>query len=168
MTTSHASGDPPHAATAGAGARQSRPRARLDRGFVTAETAVALPSLVLVALMLAWVLAAVTMQLECVDAARAGARAYSRGESAEASRAAALEAAPDGAAVDISRTGDFIRVTVTVRLEPSGGLVGFVPGVTVDGEAHAIAEDAVALGSGSRRLDERRYVASRLVMSASP
>lgn len=140
-------GDPPSRSNAGAGARQSRPRARLDRGFTTAETAVALPSLVIVALMLAWVVALVTAQLQCVDAARAGARAVSRGETTAASEAAALAAAPRGAAVEITRTGDFIRVRVFADIQPAGGLVAFLPTASVEGVAHAIAEDAVAAGT---------------------
>lgn len=147
MGRSPAGADQPALRKAGAGARTSRPRARSDGGFTTAETAVALPSLVLVALMLAWVLALVTAQLQCVDAARAGARAVSRGESTAASEAAALSAAPDGAVVEIRRTGDFIEVRVSADIRPAGGLVGFLPTATVDGVAHAIAEDAVAPGA---------------------
>lgn len=117
---------------------------RADRGSVTAETAVALPSVFLVALILVWVLAVVTAQLQCVDAARAGARAVSRGESVAASEAAALQAAPDGSTVTISRSGDFVQVEVAAEVEAAGGLLGFLPTVRVDGVAHTIAEDAVA------------------------
>lgn len=122
-------------------------RTHLDRGSVTAETAVALPSVFLVALMLVWVLAVVTAQLQCVDAARAGARSVSRGESVAASEAAALQAAPDGATVAIGRSGDFVRVEVAVEVEAAGGLLGFLPTVRVDGVAHTIAEDAIALAA---------------------
>lgn len=143
MGRSHAGGHPPAQADAEAGARTSRPRARCDRGFATAEIAVALPSLVLVALMLAWVVALLTAQLQCVDAARAGARAVSRGESTAASEVAALAAAPRGATVVIIRTGDSIEVRVSADIEPAGGMAGFLPTATVGGVAHTIAEDAV-------------------------
>lgn len=113
---------------------------------MTAETAVALPSVLLVALMLVWMVGLVTAQLQCVDAARAGARAVSRGESVAASEAAALQAAPEGATVAINRSGDFVRVEVVVHVDPAGGL-GFLPSVRVDGVAHAIAEDAVAVAA---------------------
>ncbi|MFE2132276.1 TadE family type IV pilus minor pilin, partial [Streptomyces sp. NPDC059466] len=43
-----------------------------DRGFVTAEAAVVLPSLVLVGMALVWALLAASAQIRCVDAARAG------------------------------------------------------------------------------------------------
>lgn len=124
--------------------RAERPPA--DRGAVTAETAVALPSVLLVTLMLVWLLTVVTAQLQCVDAARAGARVVSRGESVAASEAAALQAAPEGATVTISRAGDFVRVEVGVEVEAVGGLIGFLPSVHVDAVAHALAEDAVADG----------------------
>ena len=106
----------------------------------------ALPSVVLVALMLVWVVAMVTAQLQCVDAARAGARVVARGESVAASEAAALQAAPDGARVTITVDGEFIRVEVGVDVKPVGGLLGFLPTVTVDGVAHAISEAASASG----------------------
>ncbi len=156
MGATHAGVDPPTGSTGGTGARRARPRAarlrsrpaavRADRGSVTAETAVALPSVLLVALMVVWMVVLVTAQLQCVDAARAGARAVSRGESVATSEAAALQAAPEGATVEISRSGDFVRVEVAVDVEPAGGL-GFLPSVRVDGVAHAIAEDAVAYAS---------------------
>ncbi|MEV6784646.1 TadE family type IV pilus minor pilin, partial [Streptomyces sp. NPDC051098] len=46
-----------------------------DRGSVTAEAAVAVPALVVFAMALVWALMAASAQIQCVDAARAGARA---------------------------------------------------------------------------------------------
>ncbi|OSC53291.1 hypothetical protein B5181_38000, partial [Streptomyces sp. 4F] len=46
-----------------------------DKGFVTAETAVVLPVLVVFAMALVWGLLVVAAQIQCVDAARTGARA---------------------------------------------------------------------------------------------
>ncbi|MEU1130279.1 TadE family type IV pilus minor pilin, partial [Streptomyces sp. NPDC005900] len=57
--------------------RRREPRAR-DQGFVTAEAAVVLPTLVLFTMALVWTLLAVCAQIQCVDAARAGARAAAR------------------------------------------------------------------------------------------
>ncbi|MEU6124243.1 TadE family protein, partial [Streptomyces sp. NPDC047123] len=55
--------------------RDGRFRGRgADRGFVTAEAAVVLPTLVLFTMALIWTLLAVSAQIQCVDAARAGAR----------------------------------------------------------------------------------------------
>lgn len=115
----------------------------------------ALPSLLLVTLALLWVVGLVNAQLQCVDAARAGARVVSRGETFEASRSAALAAAPDGATVVISRSGDFITVEVAVEIQPAAGLLDLLPGLTVRGVAHAIAEDAIGSASlGATTLGE--------------
>jgi hypothetical protein len=47
-------------------------------GFVTAEAAVVLPVLVMFTMALVWALMVVAAQIQCVDAARAGARAAAR------------------------------------------------------------------------------------------
>jgi hypothetical protein len=95
--------------------------------MVTAELAVALPSLVLV---LALALAAIDLgiaQVRCVDAARVGARLLARGEPAGPVLAEVGAAGPTGSRVAV-RTADG-RVTVTVRgsvprlLVPLEGLV---------------------------------------------
>ncbi|MYX44995.1 hypothetical protein GTW59_28630, partial [Streptomyces sp. SID89] len=49
-----------------------------DRGFVTAEAATVLPVLVLLVAALVWGLLVMIAQIQCVDAARAGARAAAR------------------------------------------------------------------------------------------
>lgn len=84
-----------------------------DEGSVTAETAVALPALVLVAVLAAWLLAAVAAEIRCVDAARLGARALARSESRSAAVAAAARAAPRGA--DVAVTSAAGELTVEVR-----------------------------------------------------
>jgi len=73
-----------------------------DRGSATLELAVAMPAVVL---LLAVVLSAadvVVAQVDCVDAARAGARAAARGDSPAVVRASALALAPRGASVTVS------------------------------------------------------------------
>jgi hypothetical protein len=83
--------------------------------MATAEFAVVLPAVVLVlgvslgALGLAW------DQIRCVDAARAGARAASRGDSAEAVIHIAGRAAPSGAVVSIGAAGGLVQVSVVSR-----------------------------------------------------
>ncbi|WP_449061019.1 TadE family type IV pilus minor pilin [Planomonospora algeriensis] len=69
---------------------------RSSRGSVTAETAAALPALMVILAAGLWAIAVVGAQLECVDAARAGARAASRGETLERVRSGVLAAAPAG------------------------------------------------------------------------
>ncbi|MEV6103091.1 TadE family type IV pilus minor pilin [Streptomyces sp. NPDC051940] len=109
-----------------------------DAGFVTAEAAVAIPALVLVAMGLLWGLMAACAQIQCVDAARAGARAAARGEPQATAVAAARSAAPRRAAVAVTREGDLVRVRVTASAPGPGPL-----GLTLRGEAVALAEETV-------------------------
>ncbi|RKN43055.1 TadE family type IV pilus minor pilin [Streptomyces hoynatensis] len=106
-----------------------------DRGYVTAEAALAVPALVLLLGMLLWGLAAVTVQLRCSDAARAGARAAARGEEAAAVADVARSAAPGGAVVRVEREGGLYRVRVTARTLGPGPLA-----LRLGGEAVAHAE----------------------------
>ncbi|MEU3662260.1 TadE family type IV pilus minor pilin [Streptomyces sp. NPDC032940] len=87
-------------------------RGRGDGGFVTAEAAVVLPVLVVFATALVWGLLVVAAQIQCVDAARTGARAAARQDQADAVVQVAREAAPDGARVSVAREADRVRVVV--------------------------------------------------------
>lgn len=111
--------------------------AAADRGMVTAEAAVVLPTLVLFAAMLVWGLLAACAQIQCVDAARAGARAAARQEPAAATLAAARSAAPHAARVALAREGDLVRVRVEAQVPALGPLA-----MTLRGEAVALAEEA--------------------------
>lgn len=111
-----------------------------DGGFATAETAVVIPGLLMVAFVLVWAVCLVAGQLSCIDAARVGARAVARGESIEAARAVALEAAPAGAHVEISRGARHVLVVVTWASQAPGHLP--MPPVTVVGKA--VADDETA------------------------
>ncbi|NEW71422.1 TadE family type IV pilus minor pilin [Streptomyces rhizosphaericus] len=114
-----------------------------DSGYVTAEAAVALPVLVLFAVTLIWGLMAASAQLQCVDAARAGARAAARSEPEADAMAAARSAAPDGARVELWREGDLVRVRVRTHAVGPGPLA-----VDLRGEAAALAEDSVGGDDG--------------------
>src|SRR3954462_741315 len=95
---------------------------RREAGMVTAETAVVLPVLLLV---LAGAVAAVTVvggQLRCVDAAREGARAAARGESAAVVEALVARAAPEGATTSVSGSAEDVAVTVSVAIAPVGAV----------------------------------------------
>ncbi|MER7188902.1 TadE family type IV pilus minor pilin [Streptomyces flaveolus] len=107
-------------------------RRRADGGFVTAETAVVLPVLVVFAMALVWALLAVAAQIQCVDAARTGARAAARQDSADAVVQVAREAAPNGARVTVAREADRVRVVV-VAASP-----------ILDGLPFEVREEAVA------------------------
>jgi hypothetical protein len=105
---------------------------------VTVEAAVAVPALVVFAMALVWALMAASAQIQCVDAARAGARAAARSEPRAAALAAARSAAPSGARVTLGRAGDLWRVRVEAKAPGPGALV-----LTLSAEAAALAEDTV-------------------------
>jgi Flp pilus assembly protein TadG len=89
---------------------------RADGGSATAETALALPAIVVV---LAAVLACgqvLTAQIRCVDAARAGARFAARGEPAQRYVAAAQALAPAGSRVAATSSAGLVTVTVTASV----------------------------------------------------
>ncbi|GKQ37369.1 TadE family type IV pilus minor pilin [Streptomyces sp. A012304] len=110
-----------------------------DRGFVTAESAVVLPVLVAFVMALVWGLLVMAAQIQCVDAARTGARAAARQDPPDAVVAAARAAAPSGARVSVSREGDQVRVVVVARPPLLRGLP-----FEVREEAVAATEDAPA------------------------
>jgi hypothetical protein len=76
-------------------------------------------------------------QLKCVDAARDGARAVARGESADAVRRLAGSAGPPGADVSIALDADGARVAVSARI---GGLGRLVPPFRVHAQSVAPLE----------------------------
>lgn len=106
-----------------------------NRGMVTAETALALPALVLVVGLMLWALLAVTAQLRCVDAARAAARSVARGDTFAQSVTAGLRLAPKGAHIRVERGGGLVRVNVEATVGPAVSGTGFLPTVGVSGDA---------------------------------
>ncbi|MDG4537017.1 TadE family type IV pilus minor pilin [Streptomyces sp. AV19] len=98
----------------------------------------ALPTLVLFGMALIWGLMAASAQIQCVDAARAGARAAARSDPVPVAVEAARSAAPAGARVAVTREGDLVRVRVEARAAGPGPLA-----VRLNGEAVALAEDTV-------------------------
>lgn len=137
--------------------------------MVTAETALALPALVVLLGGLLTVIVAVTSQLRCVAAAREGARAAARGESPAVVQQIAVRAAPDSAAVSVTGGSDTVTVTVRATVRPLGIRLGQI---TVSGTATAQREptsDSDAAGpaaawllllGGSRRGWRRRRTAA--------
>ncbi|MEU6088302.1 TadE family type IV pilus minor pilin [Streptomyces sp. NPDC047085] len=115
-----------------------------DRGFVTAEAAMVLSVLVAFTMALVWGLLAVAAQIQCVDAARTGARAAARQDPADAVVRVTREAAPRGARVTVTREEDQVRVTVVAKPPVLTGLP-----FEVREEAVAAAEDAVGTGEGA-------------------
>ncbi|MEU9215137.1 TadE family type IV pilus minor pilin [Streptomyces sp. NPDC048376] len=126
--------------------RAARARARApgrgpDGGFVTAEAAVVLPVLVVFAMALVWGLLVVAAQIQCVDAARTGARAAARQDPDDAVVEVAREAAPRGARVTVSREAGLVRVVVVADPPALHGLP-----FEVREEAVALAEQLPGMG----------------------
>lgn len=86
--------------------------------MVTAETAVALPSLMLVLAMALGAVEAVATHVACTDAARIGARALARGDDPESARALARRVAPASAQVelDLDAVDAHVEVSAPVSL----------------------------------------------------
>jgi TadE-like protein len=96
---------------------------RCERGMVTAEFAVVLPAVVLVLALSLGALGLALDQIRCVDAARAGARAASRGDSPGAVILVAGRAAPSGAVVSVGTSGDLVSVLVVSRPRVAASLL---------------------------------------------
>ncbi|MDO0926485.1 TadE family type IV pilus minor pilin [Streptomyces sp. TG1A-8] len=111
---------------------------------MTAEAAVVLPVLVAFTVALVWGLLVVAVRIQCVDAARTGARAAARQDPAAAVVEVARKAAPRGARVTIGREGGQVRVTVVARPPVLTGLP-----FEVREEAVAAAEEGTDTGAGA-------------------
>ena len=113
-----------------------------DRGSVTAETALALPVLMVVLAAAVWVLAAVGAQLRCVDAASVAARAAARGESSAQVSELARRSGPDGAVVAVETRGEQLHVTVSAQVRPFPVLAA-LPALRVDATSVALREQGL-------------------------
>lgn len=109
-----------------------------DRGSATAELAVVLPALVLVAMLCVGAIGAVATHVRCLDAARAAAREAARGEEYSVVRGLAQQRAPARATVLLSETGGLVTVEVRARVPLLGGSDTW--GVEVGGSAVAAVE----------------------------
>jgi hypothetical protein len=96
------------------------------------EAALGLATLVAVLVLCLAGIAAVSMQVRCVDAAREAARLAARGDERVAIRVA-HGIAPAGAAVQLRRDGRFVVATVSVR--PS-----LLPALVIDATGISVAE----------------------------
>lgn len=109
---------------------------------MTAELAVVMPALLLVAVLCMWAVTAVAVHVRCLDAARAGARALARGETAEAVVGTTARAGPRGADVGLEVAGEgLVAVEVRARVTLPGPWPGAGLGVTVGGRVVAERED---------------------------
>ena len=116
-------------------------RTTRDRASATAETAVALPALVLVLACCLWAVSLAATALRTAEAARTGARAAARGESAAAVADAARRSGGPGVEVATTTSGELLTVRVTARAAvPFPGLRGLLPALTFTREATARVE----------------------------
>ena len=110
--------------------------------MVTAELAVALPTVALVALLALSGVQVVMTQLRCRDAAGIAARLSARGETAAVVEMAVTAAAPAGGQLSVRRDGELVEATVRTQLQLLG-LGRLLPAVAVRQSAVAVAESGV-------------------------
>ena len=99
-----------------------------------------LPVLVLLTLALVWLLALAAAQTRVVDAAREVARAVARDEPRSAALSLGRRVAPAGADIQVATGDGHVVVDVSAEVRGPGGLIRFLPGVTVEAEAVAATE----------------------------
>jgi len=86
--------------------------------MVTAEAAVAIPTLVVVLGLLVAVLVTLSAQLKAVDASREAARLAARGETTSVAVAAGKRVGPQGATVVLHDRSRWVEASVTARVRP--------------------------------------------------
>lgn len=132
--------------------RPARLEAVAERGFVTAETAMVLPTLMGLGLALVLIVTAAATQLRCSDAAWEAARGLARGEPPDFATRVVDRLGPAGASVYIETIDGTVLVRVSARLALSGALL---PAIHVEGHARVTCEPGTpcaetAIGMGVR------------------
>lgn len=110
---------------------------REDRGSATAETAIVLPVVIMMVVLVLLTGAGLGTQLRLESAARGAARELARGEDPAAAIAVAQKIGGEGTTVAISPAGDWVRVEVTRTLRAPAG--------TLSGASWALSAEAEAL-----------------------
>ncbi len=108
--------------------------------MVTAETAIVIPLLVAVTLILVWIVSLGVAQIRLVDAAREAARMTARGDSESEAVSMAERIAPDGAEVEIETADGVTRVRVDLTVHTDLPLVGDIGSVDLHGAAASASE----------------------------
>jgi hypothetical protein len=127
--------------------RRRRPRraaAEGEAGSVTAELALTLPTLAIVLVIGIWLQSAVALRAQCLDAARAGARAAARGDTDPTIRSQLAAVLPSGAAVAITRTPASVTVRVETPVTAPAGIAELVGAQRVTAAATGPVETADA------------------------
>lgn len=117
-----------------------RSRRRGQRGAVTAEAAVVIPVLLSLAMGATWFVALAVTKVRVVDAAREVARVAARGDTDAEAVAHGRQVAPDGTRFTVRRAAGDVLVDARVAVTGPGGLLAFLPAVTVESEAVAAEE----------------------------
>ncbi len=113
---------------------------RGETGAVTAETAVALPLIVVFALSMAWLVSVGITQVRALDAARETARAAARSEDTGHAVSLGRRVAPDGSQISVGRGDGTVVVTVSSPVNGPVGLFGQWASFRVKAEAVAAQE----------------------------
>ena len=115
-------------------------RRRSETGAVTAEAALGIGLLSLVAIGLAWIVCLGVVAVRAQDAAREAVRALTRGDDQVAADSLAKQVATAGSTVVTSTDGRLTRVTVRSPVRGPGGIFAFIGAVVVSGEAVGVVE----------------------------
>jgi hypothetical protein len=99
-----------------------------------------MPVLAALTVALVWLLALAAAQVRTVDAAREVARALARDEPQATAVALGRRVAPAGADFDVRGGSSDVTVVVRADVGGPGGLLAFLPNVTVRAEAVAAKE----------------------------
>lgn len=101
----------------------------------------ALPLLVAVTALLAWLLSVGFAQVRMIDAARETARALARGDDPAAAVSVGQRVAPDGATFTVTESDGLVRVEASGRVDGPGLALDIVPHVQLHAVAVALVED---------------------------
>ncbi len=109
-------------------------------GAVTAETAVVLPLVAVVALSLAWLVVLGVTQVRAIDAAREVARSAARADGRSQALTLGRRVAPAGSTIHLSEGRGEVVVRVSSPVGPPLGLLGRWAQVDLHAEAVAAQE----------------------------
>ncbi|MCD6639877.1 MAG: pilus assembly protein [Nocardioides sp.] len=114
-------------------------RREAEQGAATAELALGLPLLLALTVVLVWCLSLAATQVRVIDASREAARALARGDDEALAVRTARRIASRNAVVRVTRDGEQVEVTTSVRVAGPGGLAAW-PAVTLTSRAVALEE----------------------------
>ena len=96
-----------------------------DRGMVTAEAAVVLPTLLFLLALALLTISTLGAKLQVLDASREAARVAARGDSEADAIRAGTRLAPGGATVRLRDRSHWVEADVSAQVRPFGLLPGF-------------------------------------------